>query len=462
MVAQRMQQQRLKLLLMMQLAVALHTPPLASQRPATSSSTAPAEFGVPQWAAKWQLRPAEGGLFEDLAVSQKLTTAAQPRAMRSTEAARLVRGGNFTPSALVGLVSSGSHGGVVWHRTRRSAGRFFANGNPGTARWPDRRSAGSLLRAERAVDTTPGEFFEARPNSSEFRYYTCPLQRLAPQLFKDGGVDQRKFGLNEAVGKDAVLEYEGGPLIRLSSSGSVCQCHWDSKHNVFVQLHGRKRFYLWPTRALPALRLHSSQHALYPKSMLNFDLNTPDDAALLKQRFKSEGGMDLASLTTSVVVDLEPGDVLYLPPMVPHHVECQGAPDTNGDETGGPWCIGFNVFSTGQFSIKLGAIQQQIHTDALGWFEPTPNAKPKREGDASRRWPQRPEFVLPMLQYVQTATLNWLDCRNNFLWQGTIVPVPCACAGRRIQPAPETLLVANSLARLIQVCIDRNERCSRS
>lgn len=386
---------RWRLLLMMTLGSVL--PP---QRAGASSNAASAHEptmlrSVPRWATKWQLRPADGGMFEDLAASPELIMAAQPRAMRSLEAARLVSGGNFTPDALVGWASKNQPGDAVWHRTRRSNGRFFANANPGNRRWPDRRGAGSVLSAERAVDSTPEEFFATPHNTSEFRYYTCPLQRLAPQLFDDGVVDQRKFGLSEVSGQQPALEYNGGPLFRLASGGSVCQCHWDSKHNIFVQLHGSKRFYLWPTTALPALRLYSSKHALYPKSMINFDMvdETSDNSSLARQRFQLEGASELASLATAVVVDLEPGDVLYLPPMVPHHVECLGEPGTTvAIGPAGGWCVGFNVFSTGQFSRTLGAIQQQVHEDPLGWFD---------GADAGGgHWPQHPEFVLPMLQYV--------------------------------------------------------------
>jgi hypothetical protein len=85
--------------------------------------------------------------------------------------------------------------------------------------------------------------------SRPYIYHTSPLAALAPGLHAEGLVDQRRFALSEAAGEAAVLEYEGGPLMRLSGAGSTCQCHWDSKHNIFVQLHGRKRFHLWPTEA---------------------------------------------------------------------------------------------------------------------------------------------------------------------------------------------------------------------
>ena len=220
------------------------------------------------------------------------------------------------------------------------------------------------------MDATPAEFFRVPVNGTH-GYLTCPLQRLAPHL-ASSAVDQSHFALSEDPSSEPVLEYEGGPLMRLSSIGSVCQCHWDAKHNVFVQLHGRKRFYLWLTTALPSLRLHSSKHALYPKSMINMDAPSPE-------RFGSE---PLATLASAVSVDLEPGDVLYLPPMVPHHVECLG----EGPDDAPGWCVGFNVFSTGNFSAVFGDVQRQVHNAPLGWF--------------ARDWPQSPVFVLPMLQYV--------------------------------------------------------------
>eukprot|EP01052_Picozoa_sp_SAG31_P023720 SAG31_NODE_1974_length_6755_cov_6.833383_1_plen_367_part_00 len=287
---------------------------------------------------------------------QELVAAPRPRLMRSTEAARLAATGHFSPRSLVE-----SAGGAVWNRTRYSAGRFFGLARSARNRFADRRGASdstglaAALEPEVVADLTPAEFFHPEGTSAEpYVYYTSPLATLAPALHT--AVDQRHFALSEDGGPP-ILEYDGGPLMRLSSKGSTCQCHWDSKHNIFVQLHGRKRFFLWPTEALPLLYLYPSSHASYPKSMLNFD-SEPTQGT-------QHSALVNTALAAGVSVDLVPGDVLYIPPLTPHHVECLGSDDNDGKSG---HCVGFNVFSTGSFSKLIGDIQAALARAPLAWL----------------------------------------------------------------------------------------------
>eukprot|EP00048_Salpingoeca_helianthica_P018396 m.241855 g.241855 ORF g.241855 m.241855 type:complete len:539 (-) comp24853_c0_seq1:248-1864(-) len=86
--------------------------------------------------------------------------------------------------------------------------------------------------------------------------------------------------------------------------------HFDLFHNFYVQLHGRKRFLLWPPESSPYLYLHPVLHPCGRATQVdllsgthdaNFPLFSPDRIA-------------------PIVADLEPGDVLYLPPLWFHYV----------------------------------------------------------------------------------------------------------------------------------------------
>ena len=319
------------------------------------------------WAASW--RPPAGSplpLLEELAPA--LTATGVPRHMRSTEAARLAAEGRFTPD---GLAKASQ--GLVWATQAADAGhRLFTTVKAGSRlhpRFPDRRGFGSALSGQRVVQTSPADFFARPQTDGHHRYHSARLDSLAPSLA--GAINESSFALSEEVG--AVPELQYSVLVRASTAGSWYQCHFDAKHNVFVQLHGRKRFYLWPTAALPSLRLHSSLHSLYRKSMIDMGASEADSAA----RFGAETG-EIARLSDAVVIELSAGDVLYLPPMVPHHVECLG--DGEG------WCVGANVFSGGEISRELAVIQERLHTAPLGWVDPA--------------WPQSQEVVLPLVQVV--------------------------------------------------------------
>jgi hypothetical protein len=325
----------------------------------------------------------------------RLIAAGVPRRLRSEEASRLLHSGRLSPGGLVAAA-----GGLTWNGTRWSEGRFFGLSNGGATRFPDRRGAGSALQIEDTEDLSPAQFFafdrgaSGGENASQrrFVYFTAPLSQLAPSLLAEEGlVHEWHWALSETSAPPR-LGYAGGPLVRpyharphqhtrcrcvslqclwqvrLSGPGATCQAHWDSKHNVFISLHGRKRFYLWPTEALPSLRLHSAAHALYPKSMINFDappdvtrahlrggINTRVGTAAAADADADAADADdddddddvVASLASAMVVELRPGEVLYLPPLIPHHVEC--APplrrQQQQDEQPLGWahCVGLNV-----------------------------------------------------------------------------------------------------------------------
>ena len=93
----------------------------------------------------------------------------------------------------------------------------------------------------------------------------------------------------------------------LSGVGTRPSMHWDSDHNLFVHLYGRKRFVFFPPwqshNLYPFPRLHPSWH----KAQVFSDSQKWD--SLRHPNFQYAG---------AIVAELEPGDILYSPPYYWH------------------------------------------------------------------------------------------------------------------------------------------------
>jgi len=94
----------------------------------------------------------------------------------------------------------------------------------------------------------------------------------------------------------------------LSSKGVRTHTHFDSDHNLFVQLLGTKRWYLYPPGAGPQLCPYPRLHPLWHKASYLFQ---EPDVSLCPAA---------ADAGPPMVVELQPGDVLYVPPFWWHHV----------------------------------------------------------------------------------------------------------------------------------------------
>lgn len=79
--------------------------------------------------------------------------------------------------------------------------------------------------------------------------------------------------------------------------------HCDGMDNVFVQIYGRKTFYLWPPAAHAIMHPYPDAHSLERRSQLHRPLT---DASV-----------------PPLVVELWPGDLLYLPKYWWHHVRAE-------------------------------------------------------------------------------------------------------------------------------------------
>ena len=296
----------------------------------------------------------EGSLDESERQDGAVMRRRQPCRLRSTEAQRLVEAGRFTPGELGRRVKQPWSGLAC-------ADRFFVDAHPRPVlpkKWNELADANHSNAQEREVSLPPAEFFRQSRGSEEYYHISAMME---------GGPDERPFVLRER-GVAHPFQPNAGPIMRIGNEGYAHQAHYDNKHNVFVQLHGRKRFRLFPVAAASAkLSLYPSTHTLHRKSMVNFDfVNT----SLFP---------DFEGIEGDVEVDLEPGDALYIPPFVPHHVTALT------DD-----CIGFNTFSVGRVSQLSDVLQEMARVSLL----------PERTG-----WP-----VIGVPLYHLSLHLLLLDC----------------------------------------------------
>eukprot|EP00946_MAST-07B_sp_MAST-7B-sp1_P001693 g1693.t1 len=104
-------------------------------------------------------------------------------------------------------------------------------------------------------------------------------------------------------------------------SGITTRLHYDMSHNIFVQIYGRKRFTLVPACSQPQHPFTSYRY-LHPANTSTMDrmMSPPrsgSDDAIEADNSSSpcQNYRDVES------VILQPGDVLYLPPLMYHRVE---------------------------------------------------------------------------------------------------------------------------------------------
>ncbi len=179
------------------------------------------------------------------------------------------------------------------------------------------------------IDTTVGELFGQGDDDGLNMYYTHPVRQFAPQLLEHISEWEDLFLTDRfapaGVGMVPYVSAWFG-----SGSGVTTQAHYDIANNAFAQIHGEKRFRIYPPDAVRQLHMFPDAHPRARKSQV--DLDAPDKSIF----------PDVASLPPPYLdVVLQPGDVLEIPAFWVHHVEAQGT------------SVSLNVFS--ESGVRLGA-----------------------------------------------------------------------------------------------------------
>ena len=162
-----------------------------------------------------------------------------------------------------------------------------------------------LQTSSRLVEMTPSEMFDRMSNQAfseqpEWMYFTCKCGDLSDQVLA-AAEDWKRLRVEPAL-SDAVGSPEH-PSVWIGGKGTSTTAHYDVMDNVFVQLHGRKRFRLWGANSAPELHVFPDVHPRARKSQIE------EIQELVK----------LCPPTEEIV--LEPGDTLHLPAFTFHQVE---------------------------------------------------------------------------------------------------------------------------------------------
>ena len=179
-------------------------------------------------------------------------------------------------------------------------------------------------------------FLSSLRDGPPYEYYTAPLVGDDPLTSMVPGWE----ALALHSGTNDELQFACRPWAQwwAGSGGAVTQCHYDVADNVFVQLHGRKEFRLYPPDAACSLHVFPDAHPRARKSQVCIEQPDLERHSLA------------AALCAPLRVVLEPGDALMIPAFWFHHVTALTP------------SLSVNVFS--ESPVKLRA------AELLGWRPP--------------------------------------------------------------------------------------------
>lgn len=201
--------------------------------------------------------------------------------------------------------------------------------------------------ASKRVRGTMREFVSrATINGSHYSYLTTPLDSLGPALARDMSPLDGLALRDEALAPEDSA-FTSSDLLRRASlwaggANVTTQCHYDLFHNVIVQVLGRKRFTLFPPRAAESLYLHGYLSPRFRKSQVplpsdfsSWNSWSSSASSGLSADALSRFPKAAHALKLAVSVELGPGDALYIPPFMLHHVQALAGGGEGGAAEGG-------------------------------------------------------------------------------------------------------------------------------
>eukprot|EP01095_Lingulamoeba_sp_RSL-Kostka_P011121 TRINITY_DN4156_c1_g3_i1.p1 TRINITY_DN4156_c1_g3~~TRINITY_DN4156_c1_g3_i1.p1 ORF type:complete len:618 (+),score=238.60 TRINITY_DN4156_c1_g3_i1:63-1916(+) len=150
---------------------------------------------------------------------------------------------------------------------------------------------------------------EIDENGNLIRYYY--MQQTVQEGAGEAIVrDFKKFKWDWIQGMQAAFKFGKlkANVLWAGMQGCCTPLHYDEAHNFFGQIDGRKRFYLCSPKYFPSLYPFPYHHPMDRQSQVN--VYNPNNEIF--PRFNE---------AVAIECNLEPGDVLYIPPYWWHHVE---------------------------------------------------------------------------------------------------------------------------------------------
>ena len=152
------------------------------------------------------------------------------------------------------------------------------------------------------VTLTSKEFFDRiqRPSTGRYHYFTGDIDQLGEWALEDISPIDELLLPNPA--RSSINIWMGQPFV-------VAHCHYDGYHNFYAQLYGQKKFTLFRPTEWPGLYPYPFLHPSHAQAQVNLS-------------HLGEGKkFPLSYHLEAYEVVLNPGDILYMPPLWFHHVE---------------------------------------------------------------------------------------------------------------------------------------------
>jgi len=146
------------------------------------------------------------------------------------------------------------------------------------------------------------EFFRLleHPKNNSYIYFTGDIDDMGSWAWNDVQPIQELLKLNPK--HSSINVWMGQPHV-------IAHCHYDGYHNFYAQLYGRKKFTLFRPTEWPGISPYPFLHPSHAQAQVN--LSDENSITVFPAAKHLEGYQ----------VVLEPGDLLYMPPLWLHHVE---------------------------------------------------------------------------------------------------------------------------------------------
>jgi hypothetical protein len=138
-------------------------------------------------------------------------------------------------------------------------------------------------------------------STNEFHMLSQSLSAISPALWAD----------IEPMDDFILYPDRHSVNVWLGQPGATTPCHYDGYSNLYAHLQGAKRFYLLPSARWRESYAYPLLHPSYGQCQIN--LTAPDQTAYPASR-------PLHEQPDALIADLQPGDLLYLPPFWIHEV----------------------------------------------------------------------------------------------------------------------------------------------
>ena len=155
------------------------------------------------------------------------------------------------------------------------------------------------------IELSAEEFFQRldNPLQNRYHYFTGDIDQLGEWAYSEIQPLKELLLLNPK--RSSVNVWMGQPHV-------IAHCHYDGYHNFYAQLFGRKKFTLFRPTNWPGLYPYPFLHPSHAQAQVN--ATDPKDV----RKHPLIGRVD------ALEVILEPGDLLYMPPLWFHEVESLG------------------------------------------------------------------------------------------------------------------------------------------